>query len=82
VRRVTYDTELDADQSEALATALEEAEWHTPAADIRDGVSPEVVLSRLRALSWQEDCDTGDAAQIIAEHIEKVRRAEAPRSRP
>lgn len=70
---MTYDTELDTQQREALAVALEEAGWHSPAADIRDGVSPEVVLSRLHRLSREDDEDTTEAEEIVSCHIEKAR---------
>lgn len=77
---MTYDTELGTQQRDALAVALEGAGWHSPAADIRDGVSPEIVLSRLHRLSKEDDEDTAEAEEIVGCHIENARhRALEPR---
>jgi hypothetical protein len=71
---MTYNTELDTQQRDALAVALEGAGWHSPAADIRDGVSSEVVLLRLHRLSREDDEDTTEAEEIVGCHIENARR--------
>ena len=69
----THDTQLSVRQREALAADLESAEWFCPAQDIRDGLSPETVLSRLEAVSCQDGEPTGDAAAIIDAHISNPR---------
>lgn len=71
---MTYDTTLTTDQRDVLAVALEDAGWHSPAADIRDGVTPEVVLSRLHRVSSEDGEYTVDAAELIERHIEEIRR--------
>jgi hypothetical protein len=67
---MTYDTILSTEERDALAVDLEGAEWYSPAADIRDGVSPETVLSRLER---EDGEDTAEAAEIVDAFIEKVR---------
>lgn len=70
---MTYDTILTPDQRNALAVDLEGAEWHSPAADIRAGVTPETVLSRLARVEREDGDDTTEAAEITDAHIEKAR---------
>ncbi|HKT82430.1 MAG TPA: hypothetical protein VJQ84_01195 [Solirubrobacterales bacterium] len=70
---MTYDTIFTDDERDALASELEGADWHSPAADIRAGLTPEAVLSRLRRLSIEDDEDTSEPAEIIGAHIDKAR---------
>lgn len=78
---MTYDTILSDEERDALASDLESADWHSPAADIRDGLTPEVVLSRLYRLSFEDGADTGHPAEIIDAHIEEARERRASRSK-
>ncbi len=78
----TYDTQLSAEQREALAADLESAEWFFPAEDIRNEITPETVLSRLEWISGQDGEDTGDAPEIVEAHIASARRSESSASRP
>lgn len=66
---LTYDTQLSARQREALAADLEGVGWFCPATDIREGVTPETVLSRLEGISVHDGEFTADAAGIIDAHI-------------
>ena len=70
--RSTYDTNLAEDERDALASDLESADWHSPAADIRAGHTPETVISRLRGVDTAGD--TGEAAEIIDRHLDKARK--------
>lgn len=67
---MTYDTTLTDDERAALALDLERADWHSPAADIRDGITPEVVLSRLHRLAIEDGEDSAEPAEILDAHIE------------
>jgi hypothetical protein len=62
-------TQLSTCQRQALAADLEDAEWFCPAQDIRDGLSPETVLTRLELVARQDGEPTADAAAIIDAHI-------------
>ncbi len=62
---MSYDTTLSAAQRDALALRLEQANWYSPAADIRNGISLEAVLSRLRHLEIETGEDSADAAAIL-----------------
>jgi hypothetical protein len=70
---MTYDTILSTEERDVLAVDLEGAEWYSPAADIRDGVTPETVLSRLARLESEDGEDTAEAAEIVGAFIEKAR---------
>lgn len=69
--RSTYDTNLIEDERDALASDLGGADWHSPAADIRAGLTPETVLSRLRGLDTEDD--TSEATEILDRHLGKAR---------
>jgi hypothetical protein len=69
--RSTYDTNLTEDERDALASDLEGADWHSPAADIRAGLTPETVLSRLRGVDTEDD--TSEATEILDRHLAKAR---------
>lgn len=73
---MTYDTALTEDERDALAAELDGADWHSAAADVRDGITPETVLSRLRRAASAED-DAEEAAEIIDRHISKARERHA-----
>jgi hypothetical protein len=79
---VTYDTTLTEGERDALALDLEAAHWHSPAADIRDGLSPEVVLSRLSRLATEDGEDTAEPAEIIDAHIEESADRRSPAGKP
>jgi hypothetical protein len=65
----SHDTQLSAEEREALAADLEDAGWFCPATDIRERVTPETVLSRLEGISIHDGEFTADAAGIIDAHI-------------
>jgi hypothetical protein len=52
---MTYPTESD--RREAIATALEDAGWHGPAGDVREGVSIAEVMRRVAELGLIEPAD-------------------------
>jgi hypothetical protein len=70
---MTYDTILTDDERDALASELESADWHSAADDIRDGITPEAILSRLRGVASAED-NVDETAKIIDRYISKARK--------
>jgi hypothetical protein len=73
---MTYDTILTDDERDALASELESADWHSAADDIRDGITPEAIPSRLRGVASAED-NVDEAAEIIDRYISKARKRHA-----
>jgi hypothetical protein len=75
---MTYDTEMSEIERAALAEDLDGADWPSPAADIRDGLSPESVVSRLNKVAVEDGEDTLGAVGIIEAHIRKIRDGSMP----